>query len=132
LQGIRQLHLNETAISSIFADISNLAALESLLFGELPATTPAGVENLLASFGLLGTHFDLKSVAQHIESADKSPSWWNAAISPAISREDSEKMEGPLLFRAQQRRLSLQEIEMYESHVSAAEEVDEDFFGNFS
>jgi hypothetical protein len=38
----------------------------------------------------------------------------------------------PLLFRAQQRRLSLQEIEMYESHVSAAEEVDEDFFGNFS
>jgi hypothetical protein len=132
LQGIRQLDLNKAAISSIFADISNLAALESLLFGELSATTPAGVENLLASFGLLGTQFDVKSVAQHIESTDKSPSWWNKAICAGLSRENSENLEGPLLFRAQQRRLSLREIELYESHVSAAEEVDEDFFGNFS
>ncbi|KAG7672189.1 hypothetical protein Ndes2526B_g06827 [Nannochloris sp. 'desiccata'] len=132
LQGIRQLNLDKAALSSIFADISNLAALESLLFGELPATNPADVENLLASFGLLGTHFDLNSVAQNIESTDKTSSWWNVPISAGLSKENGEKVYGPLLFRAQQRRLSLQEIEMYESHVSAAEEVDEDFFGNFS
>ena len=114
--------------------MSNLAALESLLFGELPGMTSAGVENLLASFGLLGTHFEPENVAQHIESDKNSTSWWSKALSTgSASVEMGEKEEQrPLLFRGQQRRLSLQEIEMYESHVSAAEEVDEDFFGNFS
>jgi hypothetical protein len=37
-----------------------------------------------------------------------------------------------LLFAAQQLRLSLSEMGVYESHVEAAEAVDEDFFGNFS
>jgi hypothetical protein len=126
------LNLNKASISSIFADISNLAALESLLFGELPATTATGVENLLASFGLLGAHFEPGSVAQHIESIDKSTSWWKELLSTGLGEVKNVEKERPLLFRAQQRRLSLQEIEMYESHVSAAEEVDEDFFGNFS
>ncbi len=112
-----------------------MAALESLLFGELPATTPSGVENLLASFGLLGTHFDLKSVANHIleSTSNNTASWWHdlAAVG-LVDGAGKEEQPMPLLFRAQQRRLSLQEIEMYESHVSAAEEVDEDFFGNFS
>lgn len=38
----------------------------------------------------------------------------------------------PWLFVAQQKRLSLAEMGIYEDHVAAAEEVDEDFFGNFS
>jgi hypothetical protein len=38
----------------------------------------------------------------------------------------------PWLFVAQQKRLSLQEMGIYEDHVAAAQEVDEDFFGNFS
>ena len=38
----------------------------------------------------------------------------------------------PWLFVAQQKRLSLQEMGIYEDHVEAAEAVDEDFFGNFS
>lgn len=39
----------------------------------------------------------------------------------------------PWLFVAQQKRLSLGEMGIYDDHVAAAEEVDEDnFFGNFS
>jgi hypothetical protein len=37
-----------------------------------------------------------------------------------------------LLFTSQQLRLSLYEMGVYEAHVEAAEEADEDFFGNFS
>ncbi len=40
--------------------------------------------------------------------------------------------EARLLFAAQQLRLSLAEMGVYESHVEAAEATDEDFFGNFS
>lgn len=36
------------------------------------------------------------------------------------------------LFRATQRRLSLEEMDTLASHSAAAEAVDEDFFGNFS
>ena len=38
----------------------------------------------------------------------------------------------PWLFVAQQKRLSLQEMGILSDHVAAAEEADEDFFGNFS
>lgn len=51
---------------------------------------------------------------------------WSAelAMDPAAPR--------PWLFVAQQKRLSNREMGVYEDHVSAAEQVDEDFFGNFS
>ena len=51
---------------------------------------------------------------------------WDAALAldPAGLR--------PWLFVAQQKRLSLAEMGIYDDHVAAAEEVDEDFFGNFS
>ena len=129
MQGIRSLNLSQGSLSSIFADISNLAALESIIIGELPHTVPADVDNLLASFGLLGTSFEPEDVAKYIE-PDEVKSWWHHALIER-SRETKE-FQRSLLFRAQQRRLSLLEIEVYEAHVAAAEEVDEDFFGNFS
>lgn len=133
MQGIRRLNLSKGSLSSIFADISNLAALESVLVGELPQTTPADVDNLLASFGLLGTSFQPETVAEYLE-PEKANSWWHKALqesSASVAVEGGSSCR-PLLFRAQQRRLSLLEMEMYESHVAAAEEIDEDFFGNFS
>jgi hypothetical protein len=36
------------------------------------------------------------------------------------------------MFTAQQLRLSLQQMGIYEDHVAAAEAADEDFFGHFS
>lgn len=40
--------------------------------------------------------------------------------------------ERPWLFVAQQKRLSNREMGLYEDHVAAAEDIGEDFFGNFS
>jgi hypothetical protein len=38
----------------------------------------------------------------------------------------------PWLFVAHQKRLSLLQMGIYSEHAAAAEETDEDFFGNFS
>jgi hypothetical protein len=46
------------------------------------------------------------------------------ALDPAAAR--------PWLFVAQQKRLSLGEMELYDAHVAAASEVYEDFEGTFS
>jgi hypothetical protein len=121
LQGTRRAGLATPALEAIFADASNLAALESVLVGELGNTIPHDVDQLLASFGLLGTTFEAAAVAEQV-----------GAYGDVAARSGGADAPRPLLFRAQQRRLSLAEIEMYDSHVTAAEEVDEDFFGTFS
>ena len=41
-------------LKSIFTQIANLAANQSLVVGELPALTQFEAENLLGEFGLLG------------------------------------------------------------------------------
>ena len=128
------MNLSASALASIFADMSNQAALESVLVGELPPMSATDVDNLLASFGFLGTTFQPETVIGTIIAEEVSfSSWWGTAVLRKAALDgDGKENCLPKLFRAQQRRLSLQEIEMYESHVSAAEEVDEDFFGNFS
>lgn len=131
------MDMSAAALASIFADVSNSAALESIVVGELPATSPREVDSLLASFGLLGTTYDAKAVAEYFykneyseEEKERGACWWWEYCCGEDSGGGSGKKS--MLFRGQQRRLSLAEIELYESHVAAAEEVDEDFFGNFS
>lgn len=110
--------------------MSNSAALESVIFGELPAQTNEQTDVLLASFGLLGTTVDYRFAFQSLQDTDElqtSDTWWGGLL-----EELHERAERPMLFRAHQRRLSLEEMGVYESHVAAAEETGEDFFGNFS
>lgn len=81
---------------------------------------------LLASYGFLATTQSIPEVVA--TSADGGQvSWWRTELD-AISAGQSQ----PLVFKGQQRKLSLEEMDLYDRHVGAAEEVDEDFFGNFS
>ncbi|KAI3433309.1 hypothetical protein D9Q98_003127 [Chlorella vulgaris] len=118
MQGISCLGLGLPALGALLADTCNLAAFDSLVAGLLPPMDRRGLDNLLASFGLLGAGVDFGPQTD----------WgrWHAelALDPAGVR--------PWLFVAQQKRLSLREMDIYEQHVAAAAEDGEDFEGNFS
>ncbi len=124
--------LSRKDLDSLFAEMANAAAFESLILGEMPSMTVDDLENFLASFGLLGTDSPLDLVAKEYGSV-RQPSgggsgfWWLDGLAEYIGREES-----PRLFRSTQRRVSVEEMDTYNAHVAAAEEVDEDFFGNFS
>lgn len=117
LQGSNCFQLDDAVLYSFLTDISNLAAFDSFIFGEWKYCLQKEVDTVLASFGLLGSAISLKEV--------------QAAI-VADYAQDIDDDDAPWLFVAQQKRLSLDEMATYGSHVSAAEETDEDFFGNFS
>ena len=59
VQGANRFCMSTAEASAILTDISNLAAFDSLVMGELPPMSHADAENLLASFGLLGAPLDL-------------------------------------------------------------------------
>ncbi|EFN59228.1 hypothetical protein CHLNCDRAFT_138202 [Chlorella variabilis] len=119
LQGVSCLGLGTAALTTLFTDLCNMAAFDSLVAGLMPPMDRRSLDNLLASFGLLGAGVDFGVQTD----------WgrWEEglALDPGSVR--------PWLFVAQQKRLSLGEMGIYDDHVAAAEEVDEDnFFGNFS
>jgi len=127
LNGIRALGLSMEAVEHIFSEIVNAAAFESIILGEFPTISVLNLENFLAKYGLGGNHIPLQIVCDQCIPGYEGQSDWMLALESFETRE-----ECPRLFRATQRRVSLDEMEMYNSHVAAAEEVDEDFFGNFS
>ena len=103
------------AVRAALADVSNLAAYDSILLGEAPANMKQSkeVDDLLASYGLLGEAVDVRSVVppgRELPREEGGHSW---------------------LFLARQLRLSLAEMGVYADHVAAAEEIGEDFEGNF-
>lgn len=61
LQGATCFGLSRCDLDPPLADLSNLAAFDSLVVGELPAMRGDEVENLLAAFGLLGAPISLES-----------------------------------------------------------------------
>lgn len=124
-QGINCLGLSSEALGSILLDMVNLAALDSVTVGELPAMTHPEANNLLATYGLLASLVDFTPV--ELLGAE--------AIGECVTTTGTCPGVGeaqPWLFRAMQRRLSWSEMATYEDHVAAAEDADEDFFGNFS
>lgn len=78
----------------------------------------------LASYGLLGVTLSLDDVLQIMTENEKT-------LPLELSCKTGSKQEC-LVFKAQQRKLSLTEMETYEAHVAMAEETDEDFNDNFS
>jgi hypothetical protein len=128
VQGLRDQGLSIPQLQELFAELTNSAAFHSLLVGELPGPmSRQQAENLLAEMGLLG--------AVQLHAAADAGSYGRL-------RDREENMELPgdtaalgqdgWLFTAQQLRLSLQQMGVYEEHVAAAEAADEDFFGHFS
>ncbi|PRW58609.1 S-adenosyl-L-methionine-dependent methyltransferases superfamily [Chlorella sorokiniana] len=118
LQGVACLGLGAPEVSALLVDITNLAAFDSLVAGMLPPMTRRALDNLLASFGLLGAGVDFG------QQTDWGRWRGDLALDPQGER--------PWLFVAQQKRLSNREMGIYEDHVAAAEEVDEDTPLDFS
>eukprot|EP00195_Chlamydomonas_chlamydogama_P015189 CAMPEP_0202889950 /NCGR_PEP_ID=MMETSP1392-20130828/486_1 /ASSEMBLY_ACC=CAM_ASM_000868 /TAXON_ID=225041 /ORGANISM="Chlamydomonas chlamydogama, Strain SAG 11-48b" /LENGTH=285 /DNA_ID=CAMNT_0049573403 /DNA_START=205 /DNA_END=1059 /DNA_ORIENTATION=- len=54
LQGLHGLELGVPQLQSILVDVTNLAAFNSLVLGELPGVSKQQADSLLAEFGLLG------------------------------------------------------------------------------
>lgn len=112
-----------------------MAALESIVVGEVPIDmTAKGTEELLSSVGFLGRSYPLSTIAgqlgileyqQNSLRNEKNDRWAILACNEDPSRERR-------VFRAHQRRLSVAEMDIYEAHVAEAEDIGEDFFGNFS
>jgi hypothetical protein len=107
---------DKDALESLVASIANCAAFGSVLTGEVQGISKQTCEEILASNGLLGT---VDSIQNEMQSAGK--------ITPRVPPEHRH-----WLFTSQQQRMSLIEMGVYDMHVAAAEETDEDFFGNFS
>lgn len=125
------MNVSQEAFEWIFSEISDAAAFESVVVGEMKAASVVEMERLVAGYGMQGNDVPLQMVRdQCIPAIDADPRWLTA-----IGDENSTG-NGPLrawrLFRATQRRLSLEEMQTLALHSAAAEEVDEDFFGNFS
>ncbi|GBF93628.1 hypothetical protein Rsub_06350 [Raphidocelis subcapitata] len=122
LQGLRGLGLPRAGVAALLAEVANAAAFHSLVVGELPLAGAASeAENALAEAGLLG------AVHAH-DGADVGGGWGR----PAVGGGGGGEGRGRWLFAAQQMRLSLGQMDIYEAHAEAAEAADEDFLGNFS
>lgn len=127
------MHIDKETLKAIFTDISNLAALESIILGELPVgSTEKDVDDTISSFCFLGRSFAAREIPHKLGMAGfedgsqaQDNSRWNI-----LNTQDSA-IESRV-FRSHQRRLSLEEMNIYQAHVAEAEDIGEDFFGNFS
>ena len=119
-QGWQHLGLPLGQQRRLFAEVSSLAAQNSLVFGDLPRLPRRAAEELLAEAGLLG------SVISMTEACDR------LGLAPADVSAPPRAGEQAWLFTAQQRRLSSAEGEILAGHTQAAEDTDEDFFDNVS
>ncbi|GAB4822830.1 hypothetical protein N2152v2_009876 [Parachlorella kessleri] len=118
-RGANRFGLSQADLHTMLEDVANLAAFDSLVLGELPPMQQGDVESLMAAYGLLGTPVSMEG----------QPGWGRLA---AAWLQHPEGHPRPWLFVAHQKRLSLQQMGIYSEHATAAEEIDEDFFGNFS
>jgi hypothetical protein len=133
----------------MLTDASNLAAFDSLLFGELTPRKKGDVDNMLASFGLLGSAVSYREVVDNLleagipidgvdvddilkEEGRRVENNNNNNDDDDDVVEKQQQQQQPWMFIAQQKRLSIGEMDVYTDHVQAGEEADEDFSGNFS
>mmetsp|Transcript_4913 Transcript_4913/g.14241 ORF Transcript_4913/g.14241 Transcript_4913/m.14241 type:complete len:357 (-) Transcript_4913:2717-3787(-) len=123
LQGLRAMNVSRAAFEWIFSEISDAAAFESVVLGEIKVGSAEEMESLVAGYGMQGNGVSLEAVRDQCVPAVGADPRWMAALGANMDWR---------LFRATQRRLSLEEMDTLASHSAAAEAVDEDFFGNFS
>lgn len=120
--------------------MGNQAALRSFVLGELPPATLEQARSLLGDAGLIGNVMSREEAAALTEDLCRHRSAEHELLreegrvqSPVESQaRANSSLRVRRLFTAQQQRLSLLEMGMYEDHSAEAESIDEDFFGNFS
>lgn len=125
--------------SALLLQLGNQAALRSFVLGELPAATLEQARCLLGDAGLIGNVMSRDEAAALTEdlcrnrTSEQQLTQREREQSATVSRaSDSSSSRVRRLFTAQQQRLSLWEMGIYEEHAAEAESIDEDFFGNFS
>lgn len=142
-QGLTQLGLRPQQVTDLLAHAANMAALYSLFVGQLPPAPAAQAAKWLAEAGLLGrlvsAEGDNAQSGQPAAAAAAGSSGDSSSGSSGGDRgtpgaghtADSEAVV-PRLFSAQQQRLSLPQMRLYNSHLLEGQDGDEDFEGNFS
>lgn len=115
---------------AVLGAVANLAALESVLVGELPASALAGggpnaAANLLAGFGFLGTAVGLEEAAAALV-GDESGSGGSSSQQRANAARGAGR---PMLFLARQKLLSMAEMDLLASHGQAQAEAEESDIG---
>lgn len=133
MQGLTHLGLQPQQVSMLLAHAANMAALYSLFVGQLPPASEAQATEWLAQAGLLGQLVD--PAAEHgaqpcVQAAASGNVTARTGVASRHLVADSEAV--PRLFSGQQQRLSLPQMRLYNSHVLAGEDTNEDFEGNFS
>lgn len=117
MQGAHQ-QCTEGQLEAVLAGVTSCAAFGSIVVGTIAGVSRAVCENVLAANGLLCTVVDVRSEMESLGRSEEAP----------VNAEDAQQW----LFTSQHQRLSATEMVVFDDHVAAAEEVDEDFFGNFS
>ena len=138
--------MNPIQLKDLFTNISLMAAFDSILIGDLPSLEMQTAEDLLAEHSLLGNLISFGSkdanfglldnprdevsalhmlICDHLDWSCQDK--WLAVILQTVSKSSARR-----LFTCQHKQLSMRQQGTYSAHVQAAEESDEDFFGNFS
>lgn len=133
MQGLTHLGLRPQQVSTLLAHAANMAALYSLFVGQLPPASEAQANEWLAQAGLLGQLVD--PAAEHGTQPSAPAAGDGSATGStgvALRHRVAESEAVPRLFSGQQQRLSLPQMRLYNSHVLAGEDTNEDFEGNFS
>jgi len=127
LQGFAGQGLSDVAVRQLLSDVTDGAAFNSLVLGEVP--TVMGKQeavSLLAEFGLLST---VLNIGGEVTGYGR----WAEEDSKALAARSSSSGDAHRrLFASQVMRLSLAQMGIYSSHSAAAMDVDEDFEGSFS
>ena len=126
-------------MGALLLQVGNQAALRSFVLGELPPATLEQTRCLLGDAGLIGNVMSRGEAAALTgdlckpHSSEQEPPHNEASVQTRVEAcADASSSRVRRLFTAQQQRLSLSEMGLYEEHSAEAESIDEDFFGNFS
>jgi hypothetical protein len=143
LQGLHGQGLGKQQLQALLAEVADCAAFHSLLVGEVPGPiSKKETENLLAEAGLLGAAFSHEQESydrwQQQDGLQESlqgnviEQRGDAAV--GSGEAGSEALAPRWLCTAQQLRLSLEQMGIYEDWSSEFADADagDDFIGNFS
>ncbi len=111
-----------------------MAAFGSIVVGQLPPMPGSQASNLLGEFGLLGYARAYGAEgADYAGGAGEACGAWKRLVEQyGIVVDSADADVVPRLFCAQHQRLSMAQMQARDDHIRAADEADEDFFGNFS
>jgi hypothetical protein len=137
LQGLHDQGLGRQQLQALLSEVADCAAFHSLLVGEVPGPiSKREAENLLAEAGLLGAVFshEQESYGRWQQQQDLQESLQDSSKQEGEAAGSSEDVAPRWLCTAQQLRLSLEQMGIYEDWSSEFADADagDDFIGNFS